>query len=57
MRCSVTVSKQDKNTRAVARKLLSKLFPAVTNMRATVEVLLDYNNWSDVFYEVRAEML
>jgi hypothetical protein len=57
MRCLVTAGKHVNNSRAIARQLLGKLFPAATNTRATVEVLLDYNDGSGVFYVVRAEML
>jgi hypothetical protein len=42
---------------AIGRQLLGKLVPAATDTRVTVEVLLDYNSGSGVFYVVRAKML
>jgi hypothetical protein len=49
MRCLVTVGKHVNNTRAIARKLLGKWVPAVTDTHATVEVLLDYKKWKRCF--------
>jgi hypothetical protein len=57
MRCLVTAGKHVNKTWAIARQLLDKRVPAVTDTHATVEVFLDYNNVNDVFYVVRAEML
>jgi hypothetical protein len=57
MRCLVTAGKHVNNTRAIARQLLGKRVPAATDMHATVEVLLDYNNGNGVFYVIRAEIL
>jgi hypothetical protein len=45
------------STQAVARQPLGKQVPAATDMHATVEILLDYNNGNNVFYVVRAKML
>jgi hypothetical protein len=45
------------NTWAIARQLLGKWVPTATNMHATIEVLLDYNNGYGVFCVVHAEML
>jgi hypothetical protein len=57
MRCLVKVGKHVNNTRAIARQLLCKRVPAVTNTHVTVEILLDYKNENCVSYVVRAEML
>jgi hypothetical protein len=57
MRCLVTTSKYVSNTSTVARQLLGKRVPVATDAHATVEVLLNYNNGSTVFYVIRAEML
>jgi hypothetical protein len=43
-RCLVTTGKHVNNARAMARQLLSKRVPTVTDTHSTtVEVLLDYN--------------
>jgi hypothetical protein len=52
-----TVGKHVNDIRAISRQLFGKWVPAATNMHATVEVLLDYNNGNGVFSVVRAEML
>jgi hypothetical protein len=57
LRCLVTTGKHANNTRPIARQLLGKSVPAVTDTHATVEVLLDYNNGNAVFYVIRADML
>jgi hypothetical protein len=57
MRCLITAGKHVNDTRAIARQLLGKRVPVATDMHATVEVLLDYNNRNGAFSEVRAEML
>jgi hypothetical protein len=57
MRCLVTAGKHVNNTRAIARQLHCKRVPAAKETHATIEVLLDYNNGSGDFYDVRAEML
>jgi hypothetical protein len=57
IRCVVTAGKHVKSTWAVARQLLDERFHAETDSRATVEVLLDYNNGNDILYVVHAEML
>lgn len=57
MHCLVTTGKHINNTWAITRQLLDKRAPAKKDMRATVEVLLGYNNGNGVFYVVRAEML
>jgi hypothetical protein len=57
MHCLVTASKHVNNTWTIARQLLGKWVPAVTDTHAVVEVLLDYNNGNSVFYVVYAEML
>jgi hypothetical protein len=50
-------SKYVNNTWVIARQLLGKRVPAATDMHATAEVLLDYNNGNNVLYVVRVEML
>jgi hypothetical protein len=55
MLCFVTAGKHVNNTRAIARQLIGKRIPEATDMHATVEVLLDYNNGNGVLYVVRAE--
>jgi hypothetical protein len=57
MHCLVTAVKHVSNIRALAGQLLGKRNPAVTDMHATVEVLLGCNNGNDVFCVARAEML
>jgi hypothetical protein len=45
------------NSRAIARQLLAKRFPAATDTHAMVEVLFDCNIGNGVLCVVRAEML
>jgi hypothetical protein len=47
----------DKYTTEVSRQQLGKQVPAATNMQATIEVFLGYNNGNGVFCVIRAEML
>jgi hypothetical protein len=53
----VTAGKHFNSIRAIAGQLLSKRVPVATDTHATVGVLLDYNNGTDVFYVVHAEIL
>jgi hypothetical protein len=53
----VTAGKDVNNTRAIARQMLGKRVPTVTDTHATAKVFLDYNNGNGVFYVIRAEML
>jgi hypothetical protein len=52
-----SVGKRVNNPRAIARQLLGKRVLAATDMHATVEVLLDYNNGNGIVYVVRTEIL
>jgi hypothetical protein len=49
MCCLATAGKHVNNTKAIARQLLGKRVSAATDMHATVNVLLDYNNGNGVF--------
>jgi hypothetical protein len=55
-RCLVAAGKHVNNTRVIARQLLCKRIPAATDMLATVEMFLDYNE-NGVFCWVRPEAI